>query len=220
MSIRVFKPSPIIAGYQAKRIDKLSRVSQENDFPTIPKNAALVVIDMQKGFDNPLWGNRNNPDLNNNVEALLKAWRDTGRPVVHVQHCSIEPNSVLRSELESCNFYDFAKPQDGEVVFEKNVNSCFTGTNLEDYLRENKIDTLVMAGLSSDHCVSTSTRLAANLGFINYLVSDATATFDKTGTDKNKTVYSAQNIHETSLASLNNEFAFVTNTKRILELLE
>ncbi len=213
MTIRIFKPNSQIATSQSKRIERL--IQQ----PKIPKNAALVVIDMQKGFDDQKWGNRNNPDLSRNVEILLKAWRDSSRPIIHIQHCSVESNSVLRPELESCDFYRSAQPADGEVIFQKNVNSCFTGTDLETYCIENQVDTLIIVGISSDHCVSTSTRLAANLGFTTYIIGDATCTFDRIDPFTEE-IYPAELVHRVHLASLNNEFAKVINTRSVLELLE
>jgi nicotinamidase-related amidase len=53
---------------------------------TLPHNTALLVIDVQKAFDDPKWGTRNNLDAEANVAKLLKGWRDTGRPVIHIQH--------------------------------------------------------------------------------------------------------------------------------------
>ncbi len=213
MTIRIFQPNSQIAISQSRRVERLFQQSK------IPQNAALVVIDMQKGFDDQKWGNRNNPDLSRNVEILLQAWRDSNRPIIHIQHCSVELGSVLRPELESCDFYPSVKPIDGEIIFQKNVNSCFTGTDLEIYCTENQIDTLIIVGISSDHCVSTSTRLAANLGFVTYLVNDATCTFDRVD-PFTKEIYPAELVHRVHLASLNNEFAKVINTKSVLELLE
>ena len=216
MTITIFKSNSQIA---ARQIDRLERLSRQQDSRKIPQNAALVVIDMQIGFDDKRWGNRNNTGLSRNIETLLKTWRGSNRSIIHIQHCSVESNSVLRSELESWDFYPSAQPIDGEVVFQKNVNSCFTGTNLETYCAENNIDTLVIMGISTDHCVSTSTRLAANLGFTIYLISDATCTFDRVDPITNE-VYPAELVHKIHLASLSNEFAKVLDTKSVLELLE
>lgn len=175
---------------------------------------ALLSIDFQKGFDDPVWGVRNNPDAEDKMALLLSRWRQKGFPVIHIQHCSLESKSPLRPDSPGNKFKDKAKPLLGEKVFSKAVNSAFIGTGLEQYLRENSIESLVIAGLTTDHCVSTSTRMAGNLGFDVILVSDATATFDRKGTDD--THYSADQIHKIHLASLNGEFCTVLTCEEVL----
>src|SRR4029077_5744891 len=91
-----------------------------------------------------------------------------------------------------------------------NVNSAFIGTDLKERLDNAGISKLVIVGLTTNHCVSTSTRSAGNLGYETFLVSDATATFNKRGVDGQN--FSAELIHETALASLNNEFATIVTT--------
>jgi nicotinamidase-related amidase len=140
----------------------------------------------------------------------LKLWRDNNLPVFHIKHCSSSPNSLLNETNAGNEFQDIVKPIGGEPVIKKNVNSAFIGTDLKEQLDNAAISKLVIAGLTTDHCVSTTTRMAGNFGFETFLVSDATATFNKTGLDGQS--YSAELIHETALASLNNEFASVVTT--------
>lgn len=99
----------------------------------------------------------------------------------------------------------FAKPVFGERIFQKNVNSAFIGTQLEETLHTNEIDTIVIAGVSTDHCVSTTARMASNLGFNTYVIADATIAFERKGYDD--TCYSADAVHAIALASLHNEFS-------------
>lgn len=179
-------------------------------------NAALILVDVQKGFDLPYWGVRNNPHAESNIARLLSSWRELGRPVVHVRHMSVEPESPLRPGQEGNEFKEMAVPIGKEHIEEKQVNSAFIGTTLEKYLRGHNIDTVVIVGLTTDHCVSTSTRMAGNLGFNTYVVADATATFNRTGFDG--TQYSADDVHAYALASLNGEFATVLRTDEILNL--
>ena len=175
-------------------------------------NPALILIDIQKGFDDiAYWGGqRNNPDAENNAAELLKIWRENQLPIFHIQHCSTNPNSLLHALNAGNEFKEVVKPILGEPIIKKNVNSAFIGTNLKRLLDEQKIKTLVIVGLTTDHCVSTTTRMAGNFGFDTFIVSDATATFNKTGVDGQ--VFSAELIHETALASLNGEFATVVTT--------
>ena len=180
-------------------------------------NAALLLIDVQQGFDNPSWGTRNNRDAEENIISLLQLWREKGGEVIHVQHCSLEEGSPLREGQPGCEFKPEVLPLSEEKVFKKNVNSAFIGTGLEDYLHKLKISSLVIVGLTTDHCVSTTTRMAGNLGFKAFLVEDATATFDRR--DKNGKHFSAEEIHQVHLASLHNEFCEVVTTEKIQETL-
>ncbi len=180
---------------------------------SILKNAALLVIDVQQGLDDPKWGHRNNPDAEANISRLTNLWRSERRPVIHIQHCSVEPDSPLRPELPGCQFKPEASPIDGEPVFKKIVHSAFIGTELESHLRNSVIEHIVIVGLTTDHCVSTTARMAADLGFKVLLVSDATATFDRKGPDGKE--YTAEDIHAVHIASLNGDFCNVIATESL-----
>ena len=181
---------------------------------SISKNAALLIIDVQNGFDDPKWGRRNNPSAEANISRLISLWRSEEKPIIHIQHCSVEPDSPLHPELPGCQFKPEATPIEGEPVFKKTVNSAFIGTELESYLRDNSIEEIIIVGLTTDHCVSTTTRMAGNLGFKVLLVSDATATFDRQGPDGRK--YKAEDIFSIHLASLHGEFCNVVSTESLI----
>ncbi len=186
---------------------------------TIQDKPVLLLIDIQKGMDDvEYWGgHRNNPDAETNAAELLHLWRANNLPIFHIQHCSTNPDSRLAESHAGHAFKDIVKPNDGEVIIQKNVNSAFIGTDLKQQLDDANIQKLVIVGLTTDHCVSTTTRMAGNLGYDTFLVSDATATFDKVGADGQK--YSAEIIHETALASLHDEFATVLKTREVIEKL-
>lgn len=175
---------------------------------------ALLLIDIQQAFDDPVWGTRNNPNAEQQVATLLAAWRSAGAPVIHVQHMSTTPGSTLRPGSPGNAFKPEAAPRDSERVFQKNVNSAFIGTQLEDHLRRERITALVIAGITTDHCVSTTARMGANLGFEVAVVSDATATFERTGPDGRN--FTAEHMHDAALASLHGEFARVLCTQDLV----
>jgi nicotinamidase-related amidase len=181
---------------------------------TLSSRTALLVIDVQQGLDEPRWGARNNPQAEQRIAELLAAWRGSGRPVVHVQHMSVEPHSPLRPELPGNAIKREAQPLPGEPLFQKNVNSAFIGTGLEAHLRANGIEALVIVGLTTDHCVSTSARMAGNLGFEVTIVEDATAAFERRGPDG--THYSADLMHRAALASLHGEFGTVRSAADVI----
>ena len=173
---------------------------------------ALILIDIQKGFDDiEYWGGqRNNLQAETNAGELLEIWRKNNLPIFHIKHCSTNPISPLNEENSGNEFKEIVKPKDGETIIKKNVNSSFIGTDLKEQLDKRKISKLVIIGLTTDHCVSTTTRMAGNIGFDTFLVSDATSTFNKKGIDGQN--YSAELIHETALASLKDEFATIITT--------
>lgn len=176
---------------------------------------ALVLIDCQKGFDDSKWGLRNNPQFEENAQALLATWRQNHLPVIHIRHSSTEDDSPLAPDSPGFEYYAWAVPQQDETEFIKHVNSGFIETGLEAYLRSITLQNLVVCGLTTNHCVSTTVRMAGNLGFHVELVADACATFPRTS--YNGTVHDAELIHDTALASLHGEFCEVRTTQDILK---
>jgi nicotinamidase-related amidase len=177
-------------------------------------NAALIVIDMQKGFDDSSWGNRNNPAAETRVAALLGRWREVLAPVIHVHHCSSSLVGCFRPGTPGSEAKNQAVPRDGEIVYRKSVNSAFNGTTLEADLRQRRIASLVVVGLTTNHCVSTTVRMAGNLGFRTYVVSDATAAFDRAGADGRRR--HAEDVHNAALGDLHEEFAEVVDTDAVM----
>lgn len=180
------------------------------------ETTALLLIDVQRAFDDEeYWGGgRNNRDAETNIAALLQAWRAAEAPVVHVRHASTNPQSPLRSGHPGHEFKPEAEPQSGESVVVKRVNSAFIGTSLEAELRATGVTALVIAGFITNHCVSTTARMAGNLGFRTIVVSDATATFDRIGPDGRR--WNAETVHAVSLANLHDEFATIASTAELV----
>ena len=182
----------------------------------LPKSTALIVVDVQQGLTDPGTGERNNPHAESNIARLLAAWRNSGRPVRHVLHDSTEPNSLLRPGLPGNAIQAAAAPEPSEPVYRKHVNSAFIGTSLENDLRQDGVDTLVIVGLTTNHCVSTTVRMAGNLGFTTFVVSDATAAFNRARLDGS--LRSAEDVHSSALSDLHGEFATVIDTTEALKL--
>lgn len=176
---------------------------------------ALILIDWQQGFDDlDYWGNRNNPDAEINGEKLLSHWRKIGQPVFHVKHDLTEPKSRLHPDNAGNAIKAALAPIAGEPVYGKNVNSAFIGTSLEADLRAQGISKLILCGITTDHCVNTTTRMAGNLGFDATIASDACGTFDRSLPDGR--VFKADLVHDVTLASLNGEFAAVKTVSEII----
>ena len=171
---------------------------------------ALIVIDVQNGFEDPLFGRRNNPQCEDNIRALLAHWRSTGQPIVLVRHDSRFPGSPLEPGQHG---NDLKPGIDGphDLFITKSTNSAFYGTpDLHEWLGSNGIDTVTICGITTDHCCSTTARMADNLGYSVNFVLDATHTHDRVGVDG--TTISADEVARVNAASLDGEFARVLTT--------
>ncbi len=177
---------------------------------------ALVVIDVQKAFDS--WERagkrRNNPDALARIATLLAAFRQAGAAIYHIRHRGGPGSSFAGTGLA---VYDEARELKGETVIEKSVNSAFIGTDLEQRLRATKIDSVVICGATTNHCVETSTRMAGNLGFDTRLVRDATWTFDLAGPDGR--LHRAEEIQAMTEANLSGEFAEIVSADDVVRAL-
>ncbi|MEU8521031.1 cysteine hydrolase family protein [Streptomyces sp. NBC_01216] len=188
----------------------------------VSENAALVVVDVQKGFEEEYWGRRDNPDAEGNIAALIDLWQETGRPVVFVRHDSEQPRSPLRRGHGGNDFQDFVEVRRGkgrgpELLVTKSVNSAFYGEpSLDTWLREAGIGQIVIVGIQTNMCNETTARMGGNLGYRVVFPLDAMHTFDLTGpfgwsvSAEELTRATAVNLHGGS-------FAEVVTTRDVVE---
>lgn len=171
-----------------------------------------------------------NPQVGSNIAAVLQSFRQLGQGhdkplIIHFFHESSSQGSPFHPNDPRSHFHDYALPDidaSNELVMSKTVNSCFIGTPLEATLREHKIQRLYVVGLTTDHCVSTTVRMAGNLkvtdcvdpdgvqqsGDGTFLIEDATSTFARG-------VHDARTVHAVHAESLK-EFAEVVKTEDVL----
>ena len=185
----------------------------------IKKNPALLLVDIQKAFLEKDYPGliRNNEHAEFICGKILKKWRTLDLPIIHVRHSSTNPESKLHKSRPGFEFNDYVTPLETEMVLTKEVNSAFIGTNLENILRKSHIDTLVIVGMTTNHCISTTVRMSGNLGFDTYLISDSTACYNTKGL--NGEIIDCNTIYNSSLASLQEEFATVIDSKELFDTL-
>jgi nicotinamidase-related amidase len=184
-------------------------------------DSALVVIDVQQGVNllqhwGGKTGRRNNPAAEQNIGAVLEAWRRQGLPVYFTAHDSLEEASPLKLRLETGRFINGLEPRPGEPVIAKSSNSAFVGTGLEVSLRRRRIHRLLFVGFFTNFCVETSVRMANNLGYDTYLAHDACATSNRIGL--NGEDYDPELVHALSIASLHREFCTAISTADAIAL--
>jgi nicotinamidase-related amidase len=175
---------------------------------------ALIVVDVQDGFDDPAWGKRNNPACEQHVAALVDRWEQLGWPLVVVRHDSVEPQSPLRPELPGNQLKDFLRGR-GDLLVSKSVHSAFHGTpDLHGWLIERGITAVAVCGITTNHCCETTARVACDLGYQVTFIGDATATFARR--TPSGTVIDADTLAQTTYANLAGEFAEVRDTASVL----
>ncbi|WP_277538141.1 cysteine hydrolase family protein [Pseudomonas baetica] len=177
-------------------------------------NAALIVIDQQKGILHPRLGRRNNPEAEARMLQLLDHWRRTAMPVIHVQHLSRSVDSVFWPQQSGVEFQERFQPLAGERLIQKQVPDAFCSTGLEAQLREAGIGQLIIVGVATHNSVESTARTAGNLGFDTWVAEDACFTFDKA--DFFGHAHSAEEVHAMSLGNLQGEYATVTSSATIL----
>ena len=180
-----------------------------------PDRAALVLVDVQQAFHDPVWGTRNNPDCEANVGRLLAHWREGGGTVVFVRHDSTEPDSNLHPSHPGNAFQPVIEGEP-DLLVTKEVNSAFIGTPaLEPWLRERGIEAIVVAGIQTNMCCETTARMGGNLGFDVAFALDATHTFDLPDPIDGGRI-DADTLARVTAANLQDEFAQVLSTDELI----
>jgi nicotinamidase-related amidase len=172
---------------------------------------ALIVVDVQQGFDDPVWGERNNPAAEENIAALIEAWRAHGQPIVYVRHDSAEPGSPFTPGERGNDFQDILTGEP-DLLVTKSVNSSFHGEpDLATWLRGEGIERVAVCGIQTNMCCETTARVAANMDFDTTFVLDATYTFGLHARDGG--TITADELARVTAANLDPEFGRVVDTR-------
>ncbi|MEU8925444.1 cysteine hydrolase family protein [Kitasatospora sp. NPDC048545] len=182
---------------------------------TLDPDAVLLLIDVQKGFDDhEYWGPRDNPQAEQRMAELIAAWQATGRPVVTVQHAS--GAGPLVEGTPGYALKDFVAGVSPDLHITKTVNSAFYGTpDLHAWLQERGARQLVVTGIITNVCNETTARMAGNLGYDAIFPTDAMHTFDMTGPD-GTTLTAAELARATGTVLHAMRFAKVVTTEQVL----
>ncbi len=175
---------------------------------------ALVVVDVQVGFDDPSWGPTDNPGCEANVARLVASWHRRGLPLVYVRHDSASTGSPLHPDHPGNRLKDLLGP-DPDLLVVKQVNSSFHGSpDLAAWLTAEGIRGIVVCGITTNHCCETTARVGGNLGFEVLFALDATRTFDRVGPDGVRRA--ADELAAVTATNLHGEFATVVSTADLL----
>lgn len=192
----------IICMYFFAIVPKINSASAIDENTT---KTALLLIDIQyvyfPGGRLPLM----NPDeASQNARRILIRFREKNDLVVHIRH-NTQPGGEIHKNVA---------PLETEKVISKDSVNSFKGTDLLDYLRENKVKRLVICGMMTHMCVEAAVRAASDYGFEVIIVDDACTT--RALKFKGREI-SADAVHCSTLASLSGYYAKVIDTKTFLK---
>lgn len=177
--------------------------------------SVLVSIDMQEAFDLPGRPRRWNGDLDRNGLALLRSWRRRRLPIIHVRNESFECGSCFEASHRGFAFRPDFAPLPGEHLVTKSVNSSFIGTDLDLRLKRLGADEVVIFGMRTDMCISSTARSGSNIGWRMVVVDDACDCCDLVDPADGHPI-KAELSHRVHIATLAGEFARIERTSSLI----
>jgi nicotinamidase-related amidase len=176
--------------------------------------SALLVIDAQDSFKaSPRWRQRNNPNFERNVSALVEAYRAAKLPVVFFLHT--DDDEAFSQKSKFFKLMDFIKPRPDEPVMVKTTRNCFTSTSLQPYLIEKGVRRLGITGIQMEQCCETTARIAADLGYAVDFVTEATMTFPIPNWDEPGKELGVDEIRERTEYALRRRFARISTVAQL-----
>ena len=198
-------------------------------FDLDPSRTALVNVDMQNAFveGSPLSA-PNGPALVPVVNRLAGVCRDAGMMVIHTLHVTrrdgsnhgtmgelIEPvrAGYINEGTETAKLHPGVEVGDKDILLYKPRYGSFTGTDLDQILRSNGIDSIIVTGICTNICCETTAREAAMRDYHVFFPSDGTETFPAGG-------LSVEEIKVATLATLGVAFARVLTVAALIDLVK
>jgi biuret amidohydrolase len=213
------------------------------EYELIPGKTGLLVIDMQYSSTHKDYGwkrmyrqmgldsigtyslDRVDNLVIPNIQALLKACREQGLPIIYTTVSSEkEDYSDLTARSRRhiaewtekgfshpyCHVWDAGAkvieelaPRPGEPVINKTRFSAFNGSDIDQVLKEMNLELLLFTGVGTNYCVQCTLFDAYDLGYECILVEDATSTL-------------AQDLQDTAIRSMA-PYAKISSTQQLLE---
>ncbi|MBD1373089.1 cysteine hydrolase [Hazenella sp. IB182357] len=166
---------------------------------------ALLVIDVQNEFFSGSLRVTYPENSFENIRATMDVARENEIPIIVIQHTA-RFGSDFKKGTEKWALHERIKSFPYDHYIEKRYPGAFTGTSLEDLLKELEIETIAITGYMTNMCCDTTSRQAYHLNYKVEFLADATGTFDH----KNKAGFiSAKDLHEAALITQQTQFSQV-----------
>lgn len=178
--------------------------------------SALILIDIQQSFEQmPFWSDDDVPAFREAVLKLDAECRARGVPVVHIFHVGAGgPFTEASGYVRGLDWL----PDTPDVTFHKHTHNAFSDTGLDLWLRRRDINHLIIAGIRTEQCCETTTRVGADMGYKVDFVTEATLTFPMTHAGSGRT-YSADEIKAHTELVLAGRFARIVKADEALAAL-
>jgi nicotinamidase-related amidase len=177
---------------------------------------ALLVIDVQNEYVSgalPI----SYPPVEHSLERIGRALdvaESADIPVIVVQQTAQESSPIFAAGSHGAELHRTVATKRRDLLLSKTLPSCFADTDLDQWLRENGIDTVAIAGYMTQNCDESTARDAAHRGYRVEFLSDATGTLsmsNEAGT------IGARELHEAVTIVLQSRFAAVITTEQWCE---
>jgi ureidoacrylate peracid hydrolase len=193
-----------------------------------PDRTALLVVDMQNAFCHAEGSfTKMGADMQMCIDAipgcrsLVAGANDANVPVIYAQthfHFDHSDGGVVINEIMGgvaeagalvtgtwdAEIVDELKPKVADYVIDKNRFSAFYSTQLESLLASLRIETLVVCGVTTNICVESSVRDAAQRNYRCFVARDAVGEVDRA-------------MHDASLRVLEYGFAKIVDVSDVLD---
>lgn len=183
-------------------------------------NTALLLIDYQNdyfpSYSEAKWPLSETEIAANNGAKLLSLFRDKKQLVIHVRHESLTDDApFFLPNSEGAEIHPSVAPIHGELIIVKHEINSFMGTSLDEILRQNSIEKLIIVGAMSHICVDAVTRAASDLGYECNIAHDACATLP---IEFNGITVPASHVHGAFMSALSFGYCNVDSTEAIAKL--
>lgn len=178
-----------------------ANAEEPDDIRLDPASTALLVIDIQKTYiadkDTPEETRRWQPFFDRmretvipNTKFLIEECRARGVEIIYARIACLKKHGrdrslsqkkpgfnylLLPKDEESGQIVPELQPADDDIVMTKTTDSALTGTNLRLILQNMGIKDVIVTGIFTDQCVSSTVRSLADESFNVVVVDDCCA---------------------------------------------
>ena len=185
-------------------LEHIKNYNTRRALPNLEK-AAMLVIDMQHYFHGLV------APILDNVLCLIDACRTAQLKIVFTRHGVHDPQNdggmlttwwddLIVHGSEEWQLNKELKPNSSDLVIDKKRYSAFQGTDLDDWLRKNGVEDLIISGVMTNLCCETTARDAFGYDYRVFFVADATATIN-------------EELHLATLKNLAYGFSYIIETR-------